>query len=56
LPVYLPPDLRNRVELIAERRRRALSPQIVMWIEKAVRRAEERDRERTNGVTQPCHA
>jgi hypothetical protein len=44
IPVYLPPDLRNKVELIAERRRRAISPQIVLWVERIVERIEERNR------------
>lgn len=44
LPLYLPPELRNRVELIAERRRRAVSPQIVLWVEKIVERIENRQR------------
>ena len=34
IPLYLPADLRNRVELIAQQRRRAVSTQIVLWVEK----------------------
>jgi hypothetical protein len=46
LPVYLPPDLRSRAELIAHKRRRALSPQIVLWVERVVDRIERRDRQK----------
>lgn len=40
LSLYLPPELRSRVEVIAEERKRGLSPQIEVWVERAVARIE----------------
>jgi len=56
LPLYLPPDLRNRVELIAQQRRRAVSPQIVLWVEKIVTRIERREQEETRARGATCRA
>lgn len=54
--VYLDPSLRSKVEVIARKRKRDVSPQIEIWVERAVERIERREQEQKHGRTSLCPA
>lgn len=41
--IYLPPDLKDRIRVIARKRGRKVSPQIVRWCERIVEKLETKD-------------